>query len=288
MKTGKLRDAFEWRDLERVIVLSPHLDDAALSCGGLLLALRAMGVPRLVVSVCCGNPPARPSPEGSGKSTQRRGYVSPRKRRAEDVAAMRMLGSDYVHLGFADGVYRRSPLTGELVYRHPRERWVEPRIDDAAFVEELYLLLRRLCLGLGRVLLVVPLGIGQHVDHAITGRVALRLAADLQFLWYEDFPYVIGRGVSPWEGDHPIQALSRLRRVPVARLALPFRAARKAALLECYRTQLSPLFGGTPGMREAVGRRTLDGRPCEFYWRARPASADRGAHIRPPAAREGG
>lgn len=287
MRTGELLEALEWKSYERVLVLSPHLDDAVLSCGGLLLALRELGVPRLVVTVCCGNPPPRPSPDGSGKSSQRRGHVSPRLRRAEDAAAMRRVGADYVHLGFADGVYRRSPLTGDLVYRHPHERWVEPRVDDAAFLEELFLFVRRLCLGLGRVLLVVPLGVGQHVDHVITGRVALRLADSVPFLWYEDFPYVVGRGTSPWQGDEPVQALARLRREPAARLALPFDPDEKNELIGCYASQVAPLFGDEAGMREAVARRSLSGRPCEFYWRSRPVTAYRGPHVPAEPAGEG-
>lgn len=36
MKTVSPATAFPWDDIERVVILSPHMDDAALSCGGLL------------------------------------------------------------------------------------------------------------------------------------------------------------------------------------------------------------------------------------------------------------
>ncbi len=53
MRTVPLLDRLDWKDFERVVILSPHLDDAALSCGGLLHALQGR-VSTLVVSICCG------------------------------------------------------------------------------------------------------------------------------------------------------------------------------------------------------------------------------------------
>ncbi len=43
----------------RHIVLSPHLDDAALSCGGFIARMTAAGERVLVVNVCSGIPSAQ-------------------------------------------------------------------------------------------------------------------------------------------------------------------------------------------------------------------------------------
>lgn len=272
MKTQSLLDTMDFSTLERVVILSPHLDDAALSCGGLLHALQGR-VSTLVVSVCCGNPPRAATADGTGKAQRRRGHVNPRYRRREDIAAMHSVGADFVHLSFPDGVYRRSPLTGKLIYRSARERWTSPRVDDMAHVEELFLVLRRICLDLGRILLVSPMGIGHHVDHQITAQVAVRLAsAGAALLFYEDFPYVVNPRIGRGDEDDPRAALGRLHLTPAARLAVPVDVDAKTALLMHYQTQVAALFGDEAGMRESIAHRQHEGAPSELYWRAHPVA----------------
>jgi LmbE family N-acetylglucosaminyl deacetylase len=266
MNTIALLDQLDFDAYERVVILSPHLDDAALSCGGLLHALRGVGT--LVVTLCSGNPPPIMAPDGRGKMPARRGHVSPRIRRAEDIAAMRAIDAAYVHLSFPDAIYLRSVASGKLIYLGARERWLAPHADDAAYIEELYRLLSRICLDLGPILLVSPLGIGDHVDHQITARVALRLAAaGAHLLFYEDFPYVAnphsGRG-----GDNPAAALARLQLLPTQRLFVPVDVDGKMRVLRHYASQVPVLFGSDEEMQEAILRCQHEGTPAEIYWRA--------------------
>lgn len=267
MKIQPLLERFDWSEFERVVILSPHLDDAALSCGGLLHWLQGR-VSTLVVSISSGSPRVLAA-DGSSKSLYRRGHVSPRVRRLEDIAAMHSVNADFVHLSFADGIYRRSPLTGKLIYRNARERWVSPRMEDFAHIEELYLVLRRICLDLGRILLLSPMGIGHHVDHQIAAQVAVRLAAaGAVLLFYEDFPYVADAGVGRGDPDGPDQALARLRLVATQHLAVPVDVEAKMSLLRHYATQVPVLFGDDNGMRERVMGRAQGTVPSEFYWQA--------------------
>jgi len=269
MTTRPLLDGFDWKNLERVVILSPHLDDAALSCGGVLHALRDR-VSTLVVSVCCATVRVVGA-DGSDKVSSRRGHVSSLLRRREDIAAMRSVDTDFVHLSFADGIYRRSPLTGRLIYRNERERWVAPRIDDMGHIEELYLVLRRLCMDLGRILLLSPMGIGNHVDHQITAQVAVRMAAanaGAELLFYEDFPYVADPRMGRGDTDDPHKAFARLGLLPAQRFAVPVDTDAKLTLLRHYASQVAPLFGDEEGMRARILSRHHDGQPSEFYWRA--------------------
>ena len=267
MKTLPLLECFDWNEFERVVILSPHLDDAALSCGGLLHALQAR-VSTLVVSICCGTLRVLAA-DGSSKLAHRRGHVSPRTRRREDITAMHSVNADFVHLSFADGIYRRSPLTGKLIYRNERERWVSPRVEDMAHIEELYLVLRRLCLDLGSLLLLSPMGIGNHVDHQITAQVAVRLAAaGATLLFYEDFPYVADARIGRGDHDGPHEALARLNLTPARHFSLPVDVAGKMALLRYYATQVPILFGDDDGMRERIDGNQNGSVPSEFYWRA--------------------
>ena len=266
MQPKPLLEAIDWTSLERMIVLSPHLDDAALSCGGLLSATRDK-LSRLVITVTAGT-----------RSRVRKGFVSPTERRLEDRAAMRELGCDFVHLGFADAIYRKSPVSGQLIYRDSRERLAAPPIDDAGHVEELYLVLRRLCQDLGNVLVLSPLGVGQHVDHAICARLALRLfgaSPNLQF--YEDFPYVLGGSrVGVWEDD-PKQAIARLGRSAEACHTVAIDADAKLSLLSHYRSQIPLLFGDAVALAAAVRGHGSEGRAEEVYWRLGPSKGHRGA-----------
>ena len=273
MKPQPLLDHIDREAYERVVILSPHLDDAALSCGGLLHSLQGR-VSTLVVSICCGTTRVLAA-DGSSKPPHRRGHVSPRIRRREDIAAMHSVNADFVHLSFADGIYRRSPLTGKLIYRNARERWVAPRIEDTAHIEELYLVLRRLCLDLGSLVLLSPIGIGHHVDHQITAQVAVRLAAaGATLLFYEDFPYVADPRLGRGDQDDPHAALARLHLAAAKRFVVPVDVEGKVALLQHYATQVPALFGDDDGMRARIAGHQQQSVPSEIYWRAQPIQAN--------------
>lgn len=270
MKPRPILDAFDWGSYERVVVLSPHIDDAVLSCGALIRALRGR-VSRLVVTICCGNPESAESDtRNPTRIRQRKGYASPAIRRREDIEAMHHLDCDFVHLGFADAIFRRSPTTGKLIYRQSRQKWSRPNIGDAAHVEELYLVLRRLCHNMGSILLFSPMGIGYHVDHTISAMTALRLSnRRVRLVFYEDFPYVVDQKIGSGDDDDPERALGRLSCAPLQRLYAPLDVRKQAKTLSFYSSQIRSLFGDSKRMHKALAARTHDGKPAEFLWRPR-------------------
>ncbi|MFI1398284.1 PIG-L deacetylase family protein [Streptomyces sp. NPDC020681] len=164
----------------RTVVLSPHFDDAALSLGGLLLALPG---PVAVVTVY-GGAPAADAPTSWWDSSC--GFSSPaeahRSRRAEDAAACARLGAEQVVLDHPDGPYADS---GELTGLDRLLKSLDPST---------------------RVL--VPLGTNQP-DHATVRLRATRVLADLgaPLPWvYADLPYT---GHLPeWGTDRASAALA--------------------------------------------------------------------------------
>jgi hypothetical protein len=183
---------------------------------------------------------------------------------------MHYLDCDFVHLGFADAIYRRSPTTGKLIYRQSRQKWSRPNIGDAAHVEELYLVLRRLCHNMGSILLFSPMGIGYHVDHTICAMTALRLTnRRVPIVFYEDFPYVVDEKVGSGDDDDPERALARLSCAPLQRFYAPIDTEQQAETLSFYSSQIPSLFGNGNRMRKALAARTHDGTPAEFLWRPR-------------------
>ncbi|OXM47318.1 PIG-L deacetylase family protein [Amycolatopsis alba] len=99
-------------DAGRILAISPHLDDAALSFGaGLALAVRN-GAKATVHTVFAGTgaPPYSPAAERMhsiwGLTPDQDASLH---RRNEDIAALGRLGVDYRHSSFLDAIYRKAP-----------------------------------------------------------------------------------------------------------------------------------------------------------------------------------
>jgi LmbE family N-acetylglucosaminyl deacetylase len=92
-----------------VLVISPHLDDAVLSCGALLAHL----APRHLITVATVFTAAAPPPWSLPARRQLRvlGGVDAEdffaQRRAEDADVLAGLGVAEAHLGFRDALFRR-------------------------------------------------------------------------------------------------------------------------------------------------------------------------------------
>jgi LmbE family N-acetylglucosaminyl deacetylase len=87
------------------VYLSPHLDDAVLSCGGLIHRQARAGQPPLVVTLFSGQPAADAQLSTFAQS-QHTHWGAPEDvvaiRWAEDRAALTVLGADYLRLNYLD------------------------------------------------------------------------------------------------------------------------------------------------------------------------------------------
>lgn len=174
----------------RHIILSPHLDDAALSCGGSIAAAVAAGEPVLVVTICTGSPPVDSAFSPLAQHFHAEWGLSPHEvmqtRLAEERAALATLGADGLWAGALDAIYRMPQAyhSRETLFGAPNP------FDPLAAT------LRELCDGLRLrfpyATIYAPLGVGQHVDHQLTCQIAAQLAGPV--MWYEDFPYVARAG----------------------------------------------------------------------------------------------
>src|SRR4051794_20848991 len=93
------------------IYLSPHLDDAALSCGGAIARHANDGARVLVVTLCTAAPPPE-GPFSTLAQAEHRGWglapaevISTRLR--EDDLALARLDADPYRAGLLDAIYRR-------------------------------------------------------------------------------------------------------------------------------------------------------------------------------------
>src|SRR5438093_8638643 len=93
-----------------VLVLSPRLDDAVFSCGGLLAELQDP----VVTTVFAGfPPPALPLQEWDAACGFCSGGEAVTARREEDDAALRVLCACPEHLDFLESQYGASPPLAE-------------------------------------------------------------------------------------------------------------------------------------------------------------------------------
>ena len=171
----------------RWIYLSPHLDDAVLSAGGLIYDQTRAGIPVEIWTFMCGNPP----PEDGGSPFaqllhEQWGFSSAeeavRGRRMEDSSAASIVGANVVHFDFLDCIYRRG-ADGEWLYTDISIPPVEADSGLPARIAET--ISARLQ---PDDVLVCQLAVGSHVDH-----VLVRMGAELtgrSLLYDIDIPYL--------------------------------------------------------------------------------------------------
>ena len=205
-------------ELESVVILSPHLDDAVLGCGRLLSAYPGA----TVVTLYAGAPDAYPDPMTHWDTLA--GFVPGddvlARRREEDAAALAVLDATPVWLDFVEHQYL------------PRAEWVGP--DDT--VDRLEAVLRELA----PTAVLVPFGLA-NPDHAAAHEAGLRVRDRYDapaWLCYEDTGYKHIPGMLAWR----VAQLFRRGLWPTP-VAVPVDADddRKRAALDCYRSQLLAL-----------------------------------------------
>lgn len=172
------------------IILSPHLDDAALSCGGWLWDLAQAGAQVQVWTICAGDPPPG-EVSAFARSLEARwgtGARSQAARRREDEESCRILGTGWRHFNLPDCIYRRIP--GEALrfpYDHEAALFGELHPAEAGLIAQLADELAA-ALPAGAEL-ICPLTLGGHVDHRLTRRAAGQLERPVWY--YADYPYVL-------------------------------------------------------------------------------------------------
>ena len=170
------------------VYLSPHLDDAVFSCGGLIARQTARGDEVVVVTVCAGDPPVGELTAFAYELHRRwGGEGSPMGlRRAEDLVACGRVGASVLHLPLPDAIYRRS-AHGEPLYPDGTSLFTPLAPLDSARIDEAAAALERAVPQESEIYL--PLGIGGHVDHILTRRAAERLAVPRWY--YRELPYAL-------------------------------------------------------------------------------------------------
>ena len=227
----------------QAIYLSPHLDDAALSCGGQIHARVMGGDAILIVTLMAGDPPPSTASSIYIAELHERWQLAANvaeQRRAEDAAACRILGADHLHLPFPDCIYRGNPPFYQsdpdifgVIHPHEKGTMVTALTEAMAQLPT-------------AVQIIAPLTIGNHVDHQLTRLAAERAFGD-DLLYYEEFPYVQESGavagiIGETDGWQPI--------------IIPLNEADQTAKVDsiaAFRSQLSTFFADRADIRRQIG-----------------------------------
>jgi LmbE family N-acetylglucosaminyl deacetylase len=205
-------------ELERIVVVQPHFDDAVMGAGYLIAGHPGTAV----VTVFGGRPPAYPETptEWDALGGFKAGDDIVALRRGEDVAALAELGATPHWLEFSDHQYL------------DKAEWYQPR-DIAPALEAA---LRHL----EPTAVFVPFGLA-NPDHDLTHRAARIAMDDLQDVaWYcyEDAGYCHLPGLLAWR----VSSLFKTGLWPTpAIVPVELDNDRKNRALSCYRSQLPPL-----------------------------------------------
>ena len=170
----------------RWIYISPHLDDAVLSAGGLIYDQTRAAMDVEIWTFMCGFPPTEELSPFAQVLHYTWGIPSAAEvvtaRRAEDIKAASIVGAKTIHFDFLDCIYRRGK-NGDWLYS---DVFVPPHEDDedlpARIAETISARLQP------TDQLVCQLGLGSHLDHVLVRRAVELLQRPV--CYYMDIPYL--------------------------------------------------------------------------------------------------
>lgn len=231
------------------LFLSPHLDDAVLSCGALIKseAHRREILVLTLFSECSPAPHTRAARSFLRQCSAQDARSLFAARKKEDADVLAGIGVRFQHLGATDALFRKRRETSlgkslvgkvlpELLHRYPTYRFdiALGRVSrgDSALIRDLQTTVGQKIDELAAGLVFSPLGVGRHVDHLITRTVGELTAQGS--IYYSDFPYNQSR--QPDEGFLRSRNLREWR--------WPEGIGSKHQLVRQYATQADALFPG--------------------------------------------
>jgi LmbE family N-acetylglucosaminyl deacetylase len=239
----QLEDLRQIHDGYDHVYLSPHLDDAALSCGGAIARHANGGARVLVVTLCTGTPPPNAPLSKFAQDHHVMWGFTPElamaERQREDDLALERLDADTYRAGLLDAIYRMPE-----VYTDNDKLFGTPAADDSLLYSTRQLI-AALYRRTPRATFYAPLGVGNHVDHQIV-HTAAREGAGTVVAFYEDFPYML------WPGAFEQRMRALGQRFVASTIDIDATLTRKIGAIGAYVSQLSSLFDEPAAMARTI------------------------------------
>jgi LmbE family N-acetylglucosaminyl deacetylase len=238
------------------LFLSPHLDDAVFSCGGLINKYQKLGTHVIVITTCAGQPDSNKLSPFARHYHELWGNLadSVASRREEDQKVLEGLSAVIHQLDTPDSIYRWSEL-GPL-YPDEKSLFSAPDADETRRLPKLWLeKIGQLGYQAADCVVYAPLAAGGHVDHQLVRLLGFLMRENgWTVKFYEDFPHAEGPGFdSVFSGQH---WKSETIRIDVQ---------AKINAMSGYLSQTPFIFGNTVALAERVKHFTAE-RAVEISW----------------------
>ena len=224
---------------KKIYIISPHYDDAVLSCGCLISELKGradVSVVNVFTAVHSG-PYTLSAKKFLWSSGARDGVELFKKREKEDEIALQSVKVKTVNLGLQDALFRKKSKPSFLgvaipefdhiypVYRTHILRDMSPEDNVATDLKTKLSSFKD-----KNAVFLLPYGVGGHVDHRIVRKIGEEVFDNI--ILYSDFPYNV-RG-----NDYGRTPKSYKKH------ELAVDLFEKEALVRKYKTQFKGLFSG--------------------------------------------
>jgi len=254
---------------DRILILSPHLDDAVLSAGGLMDRAVKAGATVVAATIFTAD-------------TNLEGGLSPlveelhawwglgdnpyAVRRSEDIASIESLGAEFIHGGMTDSIYRRG-ADGTFLYATRQAVFSAPSADDPAW-DLMETLLTHWLEDLRPTIVLCPLAVGRHLDHVVTTETfrICHHVSDAEIYLYEDIPYSAGF-FPPNHPDNVPDALKRTNWKISGHAGVDVDFERKFAATLKYESQIAEIFPGLDAEKELRAYMRAGSGYQERFWR---------------------
>jgi len=237
----------------RWIYISPHLDDAVLSAGGLIYEQAQAGLEVEIWTFMCGFPSDQELSPFAQMLHTRWGILDAaemiKARRAEDLKAAENVGAKTVHFDFLDCIYRRGK-NGNWLYS---DVFVPVHEDDAE-------LSARIAESISARLnpddkLVCQLALGAHLDHTVVRRAVELLQRPV--LYDVDIPYLFK---FPDQLSLKTAGMKKnIQRITETGLE------RWQDAISAYESQLSSMFDSPDAMRTQIRQYWAENKGIHFW-----------------------
>ncbi|WMJ74388.1 PIG-L family deacetylase [Cytophagaceae bacterium ABcell3] len=158
--------------MQTILIFSPHLDDAILSCGSSINHWVTEGNEVIVISIFTS----------CGRHSQAELYE---KRKKDDIKALQFLGCKFAHLDFVDAPFRdaQNNSFSSILFHHDLKCGkVAGLLDSVLSCIEIYKPSQ----------IYFPLGVGGHIDHHQLFLSSLDCSHFGEAIcYYEDLPYAL-------------------------------------------------------------------------------------------------
>jgi LmbE family N-acetylglucosaminyl deacetylase len=219
------------------IFISPHLDDAVLSCGQFIKDLAEYKKQVTVISVFTKAKRNTISPQAIDFLKNCR-YKSATKLyndfRNEDINVLKYLQVKHIHLNFTDAAWRidknKKPIYPNVYSQFSDNVSENDKPLTNLISSKIITLLKK---QKGRYLILAPLSVGGHADHVIIQKIICKL--NCPKLFWEDFPYNTNRKFLKtfFEKHKEFKLLFKLH---------GFGSSKKDKAIRLYKSQIGSLF----------------------------------------------